>query len=82
MTNGFHDCFHGKYIIVHEDGVPVADGDVASDGRPFTKKATHPSKVRLFLTLDDAKRFRNQYVVAGSVHRVEGLNVLHEKFSW
>lgn len=82
MTNEFHDCFRGKYIIVHEDGVPVARGAVASDGRPFRKKATHPSKVRWFLTLDDAKRFRDQYVVKGSVHRVNGLEILQEAYSW
>lgn len=78
----FRDIFAHYYIVLHEDGAVVSDGAIAPDGRPFTGKASHPARVRWFKSFVEAREFRDKNVVNGSVHLVDHLTILQEKFSY
>jgi hypothetical protein len=74
------DLFRGRYVLIYPDGSPLG---LDQEGIP--RKATHPQHVTFFLLKSRAERIRDDFIdiaARPTMHRVEGLRILQERFSY
>lgn len=83
----FHDLWRGKWILLSRDGEPMrfTRMTVGYDEREVFDRidvAAHVNEVYFFSNEETAERVRNQWPGwEMSLHRVQRLEVLDEKFS-
>lgn len=82
-----NDLWEGKYLILFPDGSPLAQLDPLDVLMGGYRQAQHPADVLYVDNLDVAKEIAKRVTarsggVVFTVHRIERLTVLQEKFNY